>query len=213
MSVSPSLHLLEQQCVEYISSLQQTDAAHDLQHVKRVVKTAKLLAERSGAELAVVLPAAWLHDCVALPKNHPQRQQASLLAADQALIFLQSIHYPEQYLADIHHAIVAHSFSANVVATTIEAKVLQDADRLDALGAIGIARCIQVSCSLGRSLYHLEDPFCSGRIPDDGQFAIDHFYLKLLQLAQTMQTQAGKEEAEKRQAFMQQYLQQLACEI
>lgn len=126
---------------------------------------------------------------------------------------MNEIGYPNQYLQEINHAIVAHSFSANVNPATLEAKIVQDADRLDAIGAVGIARCFQVSTSLGRSLYSTIDPFCSNREPDDGTYTIDHFYSKLLKLADTMQTNSAREEAVKRAKFMQCYLEQLAREI
>ncbi|MEH0374061.1 HD domain-containing protein, partial [Vibrio mimicus] len=84
----------------------------------------------------------------------------SRIAADKALEFLNEIGYPKEYHDAIKHAIIAHSFSANVQPDTLEAKIVQDADRLDALGAIGIARCIQVSTNLGVGLYDATDPFC-----------------------------------------------------
>ena len=68
---------------------------------------------------------------------------------------------------------------------------MQDADRLDALGAIGLARCIAVGAALGRPLYEPDDPFCRARDPDDRGASVDHFYTKLLKLAGTMQTAAG----------------------
>ncbi len=197
---------------EYIQSLV-VDAAHDLQHIKRVVKTAKSLAAASGAKLKVVLPAAWLHDCVVLSKDHPLRHKASAMAADQAIDYLRQIDYPAQYLPEIHHAILAHSFSADVAAKTLEAKIVQDADRLDALGAIGVIRCLQVGAMLNRELYHIDDPFCVQREPNDVQFTLDHFYQKLLKLADTMQTEAGRVEAHRRHAFMLQFLQQFADEV
>src|SRR4051812_27577479 len=117
------------------------DPAHDLLHFKRVVKTAKALCHEEGANDAIVVPAAWLHDFVIIPKNDPRRSQASRLAAEAAVRFLASVGYPEVHLQDIAHAIESHSFSANISPRTIEAKVVQDADRLDGVGAIGIARC------------------------------------------------------------------------
>lgn len=190
-----------------------TDLAHDLLHVKRVVNLAVKLAEEEQADLNVVLPAAWLHDCVSYPKNSPLRAQSALHAANKAIDFLMKIDYPEQYLTAIHHAIAAHSVSGQLVATSLEAKIIQDADRLDALGAIGIARCIQVSSQLQRPLYAEDDPFAESRSPDDQQFTIDHFYKKLLKLASNMNTQQGKILANQRTLFMKAYLQQLEVEI
>ena len=103
--------------------------------------------------------------------------------ADKAIAFLTSIHYPSEHFDEIHHAITAHSFSANIKPTSLAAKIVQDADRLDSLGAIGIARCLQVSTVLGVPLYNPDDTFCQQREPDDRNYTIDHFYSKLLKLA------------------------------
>ena len=197
----------------FIQVEMQTDLAHDYQHVLRVVKNAKLLCQQEGAIEAVVIPAAWLHDCLSLPKDHPQRAQASQLAADKAINFLSSIQYPEEHFQAIHHAICCHSYSANITPTTLEAKIVQDADRLDALGAIGIARCIQVSSQLKRPLYAPEDPFCTTRKVDDKTYTLDHFYQKLLKIKNTMHCRSAREEADKRTKYMQGFLEQLQDEI
>ncbi|OBA00653.1 HD domain-containing protein [Halomonas sp. G11] len=203
----------EHQFISFINAEMEQDSAHDLNHVLRVVKTAKSLCAIEGAKLEVVLPAAYLHDCFSFPKNHPDRARSSSIAAEKALDFLAVIDYPSEYHSDIGHAIIAHSFSANVYPQTIEAQIVQDADRLDALGAIGIARCLQVSTCLGVGLYDPEDPFCDVRAPNDRANTVDHFYTKLLKIAETMNTKSAKEEAEKRTAFMKQYLAQLGAEI
>ncbi len=189
------------------------DAAHDQAHIQRVVKTAVQLASSEEADLNVVVPAAWLHDCVVVPKDSPQRSQASRLAAETAVSYLQSINYPAQYHADIAHAIEAHSFSAGIPTRTIEAKVVQDADRLDAIGAIGIARCFMVGNAMGTAIYSENDPFCVERQPKDRLFSVDHFYTKLFTLVETMKTKAGREEAERRTQFMRDFLAQLETEI
>ncbi|PID86024.1 MAG: phosphohydrolase [Chloroflexi bacterium] len=189
------------------------DAAHDQAHIQRVVKTAVQLAVSEGANLNVVIPAAWLHDCVIVPKDSPQRSQASQLAAETAVSYLQSIDYPRQYLAGIAHAIAAHSFSAEILTRTIEAKVVQDADRLDAIGAIGIARCFMVGNAMGTNIYKAEDPFCTKRQPNDRLYSVDHFYTKLFTLVDTMKTDAGRAEAKRRTQFMHDFLTQLGTEI
>ena len=203
----------QQQCEDFIVANMKTDLAHDLLHVKRVVKLATKIAESEQAEMNVVLPAAWLHDCLSYPKNHALRPLSSLHAADKAVVFLRTINYPEQYLLAIHHAISAHSFSGGLVATSLDAQIVQDADRLDALGAIGIARCIQVSSQLDRPLYSSDDAFAEHRQLDDQKFTIDHFYKKLLKLAAGMNTKTGQEIALQRTEFMESYLKQLALEI
>lgn len=204
---------LEAILAAYIEQQMTADSAHDRQHIERVVHTARQLAEAEGADLAVVIPAAWLHDCVTLPKNAPNRHEASQLAAAEAVRFLQSIGYPEHYLDGIAHAIAAHSFSAGITPATLEAKVVQDADRLDAIGAIGVARCMMVGGVLERPLYHPTDPFCQTREPDDLTYTIDHFYRKLFKIGQTLHTTAARAEAVRRNAFMQAFLDQVAHEI
>ncbi|MGR5237104.1 HD domain-containing protein [Vibrio alfacsensis] len=199
--------------LKFMQQEMQTDAAHDLSHVLRVVKSAKQLGEIEGADLAVVLPAAYLHDCFTYPKDHPDRKQSSTIAAKKAISFLERINYPSQYHDAIAHAIEAHSFSANLPPTTLEAQVVQDADRLDALGAIGVTRCIQVSTQFDAQLYDSEDMFARERELDDKQFAIDHFQTKLFKIVETMNTNAAKEEGFKRKAFMKSYLQQLRDEV
>lgn len=203
----------ENKFVEFIQSEMQQDLAHDMNHVFRVVKTARALCDSEGARIEVVLPAAYLHDCFSFPKNHSDRAKSSFIAAEKAIEFLASIDYPAEYFEAIHHAVVAHSFSANIKPETLEAQIVQDADRLDALGAIGIARCIQVSSSLGVSLYDAEDPFSANRELNDRQYTLDHFYTKLFKLKDTMNTVSAKTEAEKRTVFMKAYLKQLGEEI
>ncbi|WP_374144833.1 HD domain-containing protein [Vibrio sp. NTOU-M3] len=203
----------EAQFIEFIQAEMAQDLAHDINHVLRVVKAAKMLCEKEGAIEEVVVPAAYLHDCFSYEKDHPERNQSSTIAANKAIQFLQKINYPEEYLDGIRHAIVAHSYSARVPTRTLEAKIVQDADRLDALGAIGIARCVQVGATLNRALYNTEDTFCAEREPDDSTFILDHMYTKLLKLALAMNTKSAREEADHRTDFMYHYLRQLKSEV
>lgn len=189
------------------------DAAHDGEHVRRVVTNAQRLARQEGADIAIVLPAAYLHDCVSVPKDSPQRSRASRLAADAAVRYLSDAGYPALCLPAVHHAIEAHSFTANVAPQTREAQIVQDADRLDALGAIGLARCLMLGGALGRPLYDPDEPFPVTRAPDDSRSNIDHFYTKLLHLSSLMNTDAGRAEAERRTAFLYAFLEQLGSEL
>jgi uncharacterized protein len=189
------------------------DPAHDLAHVKRVVSVAKKLCIEEKANSEVVIPAAWLHDLVNLAKNHPDRKKASLMAADEALVFLQSVNYPQKYFTEIHHAICAHSFSANIKPETIEAQIVQDADRLDALGAIGLARLFSITTQLGRPFYDSADPFAESRPLNDKDFGIDHIYIKLEQITKSMNTQSAHVEALRRFKFIEEFLDELKKEI
>jgi uncharacterized protein len=203
---------LERRSVEKLAT-QGGDVAHDLAHVRRVVANARALAAAEKARTEIVLPAAWLHDCVTVPKDSPQRAAASRLAAAQAVSWLREWGWPEKWLPEITHAIEAHSFSADVAPRTIEAKVVQDADRLEALGAVGLARCLMLGGAMQRPLCAPEDPFCEKRAPDDRVSAVDHFYAKLLKLEGLMQTGSGRREARGRTEFLQKFLAELKREI
>lgn len=213
----PTLHDLEARWTSIFGSLLEahavTDAAHDLEHIRRVVANARRLTAAENADWSVILPAAWLHDCVIIPKSSPDRKQASVLAAKQAVAWLTEHGWPYENLAEISHAIEAHSFSAGIVPLTLEAKVLQDADRLDALGAVGLARTLMLGGEMKRTFYQQKDPFCDHREPDDGIYTLDHFYRKLLTLEDTMQTPSGKTEAGKRTNFLRDFLDQMRDEI
>jgi uncharacterized protein len=189
------------------------DAAHDLAHIKRVLKNTIYLSDLEKTNLWITVPAACLHDCVPVAKDSALRAQGSRLAAEAATGFLATISFPDELQGDVYHAIEAHSFSAGIEPRTAEARVVQDADRLDSLGAIGIARCLLVGGRLDRPLCAVDDPFCDEREPDDGKYTIDHFYAKLLKLPATMQTEAGRAEAERRAALMRRYLDDLRAEI
>jgi len=202
---------LERRCREKLAAAG-GDAAHDLAHVERVVGNAQRLAVAEGARREVVLPAAWLHDCVTVAKDSPSRATASRRAAAQAGAWLREWGWDDALLPEIAHAIEAHSFSAGIAPNTIEARVVQDADRLDALGAVGLARCLMLGGAMGRPLYAAEDPWCKQRAPDDRAACVDHFYTKLLSLESTMQTASGRREAQHRTMFLRQFLAELKRE-
>ena len=189
------------------------DPGHDFSHFERVVAAAKKLCEAERARAEVVLPAAWLHDFVIIPKNDPRRKEASRLSAQGASKFLLSIGIDESLIPDIAHAIEAHSFSAGITPRTLEAKIVQDADRLDGLGAIGIARCFTVGGGFGRALYSPLDPFGDTRERDDGKFTIDHFYIKLFKTVETLHTEAARKEGQRRAQVMRIFLDQLRLEL
>lgn len=191
----------------------EADPGHDREHLQRVVQNVLALSDGTQAELRVLLPAAWLHDCVSVPKNSPLRSQASRLAAESARQFLESIEYPNEYWDAIAHCIEAHSFSAGIPCRTLEAQLVQDADRLEALGAIGLARCLMTGGSLRQRLYDPEEPFPTTRAAVDTKQSVDHFFSKLLRLSGTMQTESGRREAARRTRFLVDFLRELAREL
>lgn len=193
------------------------DGSHDLGHFERVWKAAQYINEAEGgpADELVLLAGAYFHDLVALPKDDPERSRSSLLSAEKTAALLGSDfpEFPVEKIPGVFHAIHAHSFSAGVVPETVEAKILQDADRMEALGAIGIARVFYTAGQLGGRLFDPADPMAVGRELDDRRYALDHFEVKLFRLPTTMNTASGKALAERQAGWMRGFVEKLRQEI
>lgn len=189
------------------------DGSHDIAHILRVFKNAFRIHQAEGGNGRVLAAAVLLHDCVAVEKNSPLRAEASRLAAEKAFEVLDEIGWRSHDIAAVAHAILTHSFSANIKPESLEAKILQDADRLDAIGMIGAARCFYIAGRLGSGLYDPADPKAENRQLDDKSFAIDHFEVKLFKLANGFQTEYGKHLAMERQARLRQVLDMFLDEI
>lgn len=201
-------------CEAHVLATGGLDGAHDLGHLRRVWRQARLIAlDEPGADPEVLQVACFLHDLVNLPKNHPDRASASRLSADAAVDWLRAQDFAPDKLAAVHHAILTHSFSARIPPESPEARILQDADRLEALGAIGIARMFHVAGALGGALFDDTDPMALGRALDDKAYALDHLQVKLFGLAGTMQTAAGRAIAEERAEWMASFRTRLLSEI
>ena len=171
-----------------------TDGAHDSAHLERVWRNAQaLLAHHPDADRLVVLAACYLHDLVNLPKNDPERDQASRRSALLARQQLAQLDFPPDRLDAVAHAIEAHSFSAAIPARTVEARIVQDADRLDGLGLVGLARMFYIAGRMESGLAHAGDPLGLEREFDDRRYALDHIMVKLRKLPDMMQTEAGRE--------------------
>ncbi|MEF0939338.1 HD domain-containing protein [Rhizobium sp. BR 362] len=168
------------------------DGSHDVAHILRVFKNAMSIQAEEGGDARILAAAVLLHDCVSVEKNSPHRAQASRLAAEKASGILKELGWPREDIAAVAHAIITHSFSANIPPETLEAKMLQDADRLDAIGMVGAARCFYIAGRLGSGLYDPFDPLATERPLDDKRFAIDHFETKLFKLADGFQTDTGR---------------------
>ena len=169
-----------------------TDAAHDISHLARVWKNAKRIHLQEGGNLEILAAAVLLHDCVEVPKNSPLRSQASQLAATEATTRLKALGWSAEYTEWVRSAIESHSYSAGIAPTTLEGRILQDADRLDAIGYTGIARCFYTAGRMGSSLYSASDPSAHHRELDDAAFALDHFPAKLLHLVNGFTTGTGR---------------------
>jgi uncharacterized protein len=188
------------------------DPGHDMGHVLRVALWTQRLGGNEVSPREAVA-AALCHDIVNVPKNSPERARASSLSATAARRFLSEYGFTEASIDIIADAIRDHSFSRGAVPSTSLGRALQDADRLDALGAIGIMRNIGTGARIGAKYFDFNDPWATARKLDDITFSLDHFFTKLLTLAKTMCTLAGRDEAVRRIRFMESFLDTLAEEI
>ena len=189
------------------------DPAHDWLHVRRVVANARRIAESDGADVTVCVTAALLHELFNHPKGHPESHRSGEVCAEHARAVLREKGAPEDFIEAVGYAIAVHPFSLGVTPTTLEARVLQDADRLDAIGAVGLARCFATCASMRRPFYEESDPFCEGRAPDDKLWGVDHVYKKLLRLKDGMHTPTGRALAASRNEVIERFMSDLRAEI
>jgi uncharacterized protein len=191
-----------------------TGGSHDLSHIVRVWRNAVRIARTEPrCDLEVLLAATILHDCVPVEKSSPQRPFASRLSAARAREIVMPLGWAPARVDGMVHAIETHSFSADLVPVTLEAKVLQDADKLDAIGAIGIARCFHVGGRMGGALYHRGDPGAEARPLDDRAYALDHFPAKLFKVADGFLTAEGRRMAAARTKVMTAFVATFRVEI
>jgi uncharacterized protein len=191
---------------------EEADPAHDFSHILRVCQNAQFIGKKEGADMQVLLFSALLHDAGSVSKGLEDPIESEK-RWEIVLDFLNKKGLPKNIMEKILYAIEVHRFSKGIVPDTLEARILQDADRLDALGAVGIARVFMTGGTLGRALYNPFDPFCKNREPDDKKWNLDHFYRKLLKLESGMHTKTAREMASRRTEVLERYLSDLEQEI
>ena len=195
--------------------LKNAEAGHDWDHIQRVYRNAKTIAETENCNLEIVELAALLHD-IADPKFHDGNEELALQISRE---FLEQQNLASETTASVLFIIQHLSFKNRHEAPEnlpIELKIVQDADRLDAIGAIGIARTFHFGGYKNNLMY---DPEISPKLnmskdeyKKSNGTTINHFYEKLLLLKDLMNTQKGKEMAEERHDVMQQFLTQFLKE-
>lgn len=201
---------------QYIrKKLEGEGSGHDWWHIYRVWNLAKLIGRDEQADLFVVELAALLHDIADWKFYGGDEEIGPRLARE----WLEKQRVDEQVIEQVCDIIVGISFKGAGVATklkTIEGQVVQDADRLDALGAIGIARCFAYGGHKGREIYNPnikpQKHQTSEEYKKSSSPSVNHFYEKLLLLKDLMNTNAGKRFAEKRHKFMELYLKEFYSE-
>ncbi len=189
------------------------DPAHGWEHVKRVYDLALHIAEQEGGDRLIVGAAALMHDLGRADPGNGGMHHAER-SIELAGELLTAYHVPHATQEAITHAIRAHSYSRGGQPATLEAYILRDADRLDALGAIGIMRWAMTAATLHTPRnYHPTDPFAERRASDDHNFVLDHFFAKLLKLSDTITTGTARALAQQRMAFMHTYLAEFKREL
>jgi len=174
---------------------------HDYYHIERVVINAKKILMKENADSFIVELAAWVHDIGDYKLHDGVDKSEDLIKS-----YLKSINLPDQIIDKVNEVVSQVSFSKGNKPTSIEAEIVQDADRLDAIGAVGIARCFAYGGSVGNILYN----------PDDNSknsSSVQHFYDKLFKLKDLMNTKTAKEIADERHIYMENFIQQFYKEV
>jgi uncharacterized protein len=205
---------LIQKIIAFAKSAMAADSAHDFSHCLRVLANAQNIAATEGGDLEVLTAAAFLHDIANLPKNHPESHLSSERSSERADVILRDLGMSEEKRVKAKDAILCHSYSRGLTPQTLEGRIFQDADRLDGIGAVGIARTFVVGGATQRPMYSIDDPFVeNGRVPNDKENTLDHFYVKLFKIGEKMQTPTGKLMAQARTERMKQFLAEFKEEI
>lgn len=184
---------------------------HGFDHTKRVVKLAEnILLTEPDADRLITLAAAYLHDTI-----DDKVVQDEVKAKAELVQFLQSIQLEQSTIAAIFFIIDNMSFSKGLSDTvpelSIEGKIVQDADRIEALGAIGILRTAYFGGGHGHPIFDQERQpvnFVNKNDYRKGSTVINHFYEKLFLLPDRMNTSYGKKEAKRREVFMREFLEE-----
>lgn len=207
--------MIIENAIKYVHEIFARDfSGHDFYHTMRVYKTAVQIAVRENADILTVQLAALLHDVDDI-KLSPTTYSVKKNAVD----FMKQNKLSDEIINSVCKIIEEVSFAGtdSVVPSSIEGKCVQDADRLDAIGAVGIARAFAYGGNKGRKMY---DPNIKPMTnmnkeqyrQNDNSTTINHFYEKLLLLKDMMNTETAKKIAERRHAFMQTYLDDFLAE-
>ena len=189
------------------------DPSHDFEHILRVLHLAEKLAELAEADLDILVPAALFHDIVLRPKDSPQSRHDTEDSALVAEAILQGIdRFPRQKILQVMACIRECSYSRGLKATSIESEILQDADRLEATGAIAIMRTFSSGGQMNRPFYPCDDPMCQRGFVRL-RSGLDLFFERLLVVGETMNTAGGRVLAKRRTDFLKQFLEQLQDEL
>jgi uncharacterized protein len=188
-----------------------SDAIHDFDHVLRVVALATRLAEAEGADLEIVRTAGLLHD-MGRGRESTAWNDHALLGAEMARGLLAG--QPEQKVEAVAHAIAAHRFRTGPEPETLEARVLHDADKLDAIGAIGVARAFAYGGHTGQRLWaEVRPDYSEDTATPEEHTPVHEYAIKLSRIRERLLTETARRIAGGRHAFMVAFFQRLEQEV
>lgn len=190
------------------------DVSHDFEHALRVLSNAEKISETEGGDLDIIIPAALFHDLVVYPKDHPEKHKSQEESAELCQAILSDIKdFPQEKIEAIKTCILECSFSKGIVPESLESKIIQDSDSLEATGAISIMRTYSSTGQMRRPFYDPNDPFCENREPDASLYGLDLFYQRLLKVIDRMHTKTAKKIAGRRTLFLTEFLNELKLEL
>jgi len=191
------------------------ESAHDFDHVLRVLALAERLAHAEGADVEIVRAAVLLHDVARTDEDEQQGDDHAHMAAKRARALLLARGIPPARAEAVAHAIAAHRFRGTTQPQTLEAQVVFDADKLDSLGAIGVARAYAVAGALHQRLWGETAPDAVTMRGERNaeQTPVAEFVVKLSQLRERMHTPTARAIAEERQRFMAEFFARLEHEV
>lgn len=217
--MNTSLKKLRDYLLKIVAAKLKNDPSHDINHIQRVLNMAIKIGEEDGADLEILIPATIFHDAIIYPKNDPRSKRAS----DKSALFAKRVlrskilsygNYPADKIDQVMLCISECSFSKGIQGSTLESKILQDADKLEATGAISIMRTFTSGGLMNRGLYNPDDPFCQKELPSGvSQFSLDLFYQRLLRVKDLMHTKAAQKIAERRHLLLLNFIQELKLEL
>jgi uncharacterized protein len=195
----------------------ETDSVHDFDHILRVFRLAERIGKAEGADLAILRPAALLHDWGRVEAESGSMDHAAHAAA-RVRSLLKTRGTSSEQIEAVAHAIAAHRFRSGPAPQTLEAQVLFDADKLDAIGAIGIARVFAYSGAHSQRLWASRDMVDVTRWAEEGDdpdehTAVHEFIVKLSRIKARLYTETGRAIAEDRHRYMVDFFQRLDAEV
>jgi uncharacterized protein len=190
------------------------DLSHDLGHAYRVMGLAMQIAAKENADSDIIVPAALFHDSIVYKgtNDYYKEHEESAEFARKTLLTVKE--YPKEKIEKVAYAISVCSYSKGAVPSTLEAKVLQDADLLESTGAVSIMRTFASSTPMHiKSFYNMEDPFCENRRPSPDKYSMDLFFQRLLLVSKRLHTETAKKMAKHRDRFLRAFISEFMEEL